>query len=294
MGTHRKSHEGALKKTLAAGAIAGAAVGFGALAAAPMASADESGNEGWWLGSGNANNNNTIFGQMGSGNANQIGNFNGNIQNKQFNVLSPVIGGTATQVNVPINTNTPIAANVPVVTGNNAGTGTTLGVNPALATPIGLGAGLGGSPVGLNGGAAIPVNAGAAIPIQIPIQVPLAVPGDNINAGVGAVQTGDTTGAIVDDSGDQAGDGIGNVQVAGAESGDVKGGNNSATTNVGGSAGNGTTIINRNTAINTATAAGNIAHNSSNNNTNTGSGTNSPNSVGNSTTNNTTNNNGGD
>src|SRR3954469_9575564 len=134
-----------------------------------------------------------------------------------------------------------------------------------------------GSPVGLNGGAAIPVNAGAAIPIQIPIQVP-ALPGDadNINAGVGAVQTGDTVGAIVDDSGDQAGDGIGNVQVAGAESGDVKGGNNSATTTVGGSAGNGVTNVIRNSATNTATAAGNIAHNTSNNNTNTGSGTNSP------------------
>ena len=97
MGTHRKSHESALKKTLAAGAIAGAAVGFGALAAAPMAFADNNDNEGWWLGSGNANNNNTIFGQMGSGNANQFGNFNGNIMNNQLNAFSPVIGGTAVQ-----------------------------------------------------------------------------------------------------------------------------------------------------------------------------------------------------
>ena len=95
MGTHRKSHESALKKTLAAGAIAGAAVGFGALAASPMAFADTSDNEGWWLGSGNASNNNTIFGQMGSGNSNQFGNFNGNIMNNQLNAFSPVIGGTA-------------------------------------------------------------------------------------------------------------------------------------------------------------------------------------------------------
>ena len=105
MGTHRKSHEGRLKKTLAAGAIAGAAVGFGALAAAPSAFADNNDNEGWWLGSGNANNNNTIFGQVGSGNANQFGNFNGNIMNNQLNALSPVIGGTAVQANTtsPIN-----------------------------------------------------------------------------------------------------------------------------------------------------------------------------------------------
>ncbi len=99
MGTHRKSHEGRLKKTLAAGAIAGAAVGFGALAAAPSAFADNNDNEGWWLGSGNANNNNTIIGQVGSGNANQFGNFNGNIMNNQLNALSPVIGGTAVQAN---------------------------------------------------------------------------------------------------------------------------------------------------------------------------------------------------
>ena len=43
---------------------------------------------------------------MGSGNANQFGNFNGNIQNNQLNVLSPVIGGTAIQVNATTNTNT--------------------------------------------------------------------------------------------------------------------------------------------------------------------------------------------
>ena len=110
MGTHRKSHEGRLKKTLAAGAIAGAAVGFGALAAAPSAFADNNDNEGWWLGSGNANNNNTIFGQVGSGNANQFGNFNGNIMNNQLNALSPVIGGTAVQANTTANANTPANA----------------------------------------------------------------------------------------------------------------------------------------------------------------------------------------
>ena len=87
------------RKTIAAGAIAGAAVGFAALAAAPMASADTTDNEGWWLGSGNANNNNTIFGQAGAGNSNQFGNFNGNIMNNQLNAFSPVIGGTAVQAN---------------------------------------------------------------------------------------------------------------------------------------------------------------------------------------------------
>ena len=54
-----------------------------------MAFADTSDNEGWWLGSGNASNNNTIFGQVGSGNANQFGNFNGNIMNNQLNALQP-------------------------------------------------------------------------------------------------------------------------------------------------------------------------------------------------------------
>ena len=108
MGTHRKSHEGRLKKTLAAGAIAGAAVGFGALAAAPSAFADNNDNEGWWLGSGNANNNNTIIGQVGSGNANEFGNFNGNIMNNQLNALSPVIGGTAVQANTTRQSTTPV------------------------------------------------------------------------------------------------------------------------------------------------------------------------------------------
>lgn len=86
----------------------------------------------------------------------------------------------------------------------------------------------------------------------------------NANVGVGAVNTGGTVGAIVDDRNDEGGDGIGNIQVAGAESGDVEGGNNSATTNVGGSAGSAVGISNSHSASNTATAGGNIANNSSN------------------------------
>ena len=98
MGTH-------LRKTVAASAIAGAAVGFGAFALAPTASADTaSDNTGWWLGSGNASNNNTIIGQAGAGNSNQFGNFNGNVMNNQqwfLNLTGKIAAERSTNLDLP-------------------------------------------------------------------------------------------------------------------------------------------------------------------------------------------------
>jgi hypothetical protein len=280
-----------MKKTIAASAIAGAAVGFGALLAAPLASADTNDNTGWWLGSGNASGNNTIIGQAGSGNANQFGNFNGNIQNNQLNALSPVIGGTATQANVTSPVTTQAQTNVPVSALNGAALGTTLGAGTttSAASPIGAAVPIGaaGNLTGANAGAAVPINAGAAVPIQIPVQVPAAlgtINGANNNAGVGAQQSGPTTGAVIDDS-DTANNAqtATNSQVASSSATSV---NDNHTTSSGGnttqnSTLNGGTVRNSTTNVNTATAGGNIAHNTSNNNTNTGSGTNSNTSVGN-------------
>src|SRR5689334_20762786 len=153
-----------MKKTIAATAIAGAAVGFGALVAAPLASADTNGNTGWWFGSGNASGNNTIIGQAGSGNGNQFGNFNGNVQNNQLNALSPVIGGTAVQTNTTANTTTQAQTAAPVSAANGATLGTTLGLdaNTPTAAPIGAAAPIGGAAnvTGANTDATVPINAG--------------------------------------------------------------------------------------------------------------------------------------
>jgi hypothetical protein len=288
MGTHRKASKSTqLKKTFAVGVIAGAAAGFGALSLAPTAFADitNEDNEGWWLGSGNLNGNQTIFGNNGNGVVNQFGAANGNIMNNQTNIplLSPQLNtGTAAQVNTPVNLNVPVTANTPVVTGNGAALGTTVGASPATAVP--LGAALGGANLtGANAGAAVPINAGAAIPVQIPVQIPAApilstLEQTNTQTGVGAQQSGTTTGAIIDDR--DTAEGGTNLQVAGAHS-EVTGGNTrGGNTYVGGSA-TGGTIVNNNTPSNSAVAANNYANNSSNNNTVNNNGNNSSNSVGN-------------
>src|SRR6478752_5438120 len=126
-----------LRKTIAASAIAGAAVGFGALLGAPTAFADTNNDDGWWLGSGNANGNNTIFGQAGAGNSNQFGNFNGNIQNNQLNALSPVVGGTAVQANTTSPVTTQATTNTPVsaLNGGAAAIPVNAGANTATAPP---------------------------------------------------------------------------------------------------------------------------------------------------------------
>ena len=94
MGKHRKTRAARtpakLNRTCAICAIAGAA-GFGLISLAPTAFADNSSDDGWWLGSGN----NTPIGNNGNGNTSQNGAFNGNVMNNQLNLLSPVIGGTA-------------------------------------------------------------------------------------------------------------------------------------------------------------------------------------------------------
>src|SRR3954462_1111100 len=94
MGNHRKTRAARtpskLNRTCAICAIAGAA-GFGLISLAPTAFADNSSDDGWWLGSGY----NTTIGNNGNGNTSQNGAFNGNVMNNQLNLLSPVIGGTA-------------------------------------------------------------------------------------------------------------------------------------------------------------------------------------------------------
>ena len=87
MSKHVKTRKSTtLNRTAAVGAIAGCALGFGALSAAlaPIASADS-----WWILSDNT----TTIGSNGNGNSNQFGGIaNGNIGNAQNNVpiLSPV------------------------------------------------------------------------------------------------------------------------------------------------------------------------------------------------------------
>ncbi len=284
MGTHRKSSNITMKKTFAVGAIAGAAAGFGALSLAPTAFADNNDNEGWWLGSGNMNGNNTIIGQSGNGIVNQNGGGNGNIMNNQLNALSPVVG-SGLAVNAAPTTAVGGAAavtNAPIAALNGNPVSTTLGVNPALAGN--LGAALGGSNVtGANAALPVPINTvGANAATQAPAVIP-TVPGflEVITNEATGVDQGDVSADIEDN--DDAGD-AGNLQVASADTGDVSGGRNQGgdTRNGNGNTLSGGTGGSASASSNTtATAGGNVAQNSSNNNTVNNNGNDSRNSVGN-------------
>jgi len=295
MATHRKSHEGTLKKTLAAGAIAGAAVGFSALVATPTASADtNSDNAGWWIGSGSASNNNTIFGQVG----------NGNVMNNQLNALSPVIGGNAVQTNATTNTNTQTTtdAQTSALNGGALAIPVSAGANTATALP--LGAALAGN-LGAGTGGASTANTGGNPATQNPVNVPITTGGNNVlpivpvlsNLNPGGPGTVTDTASPNNTSGSGAitgpvsSGGVGaagnpeatNAQVAAAGASSTNTGTASST---GGnttqhSTTTGGTITNNTTNVNSGHAAGNEANNSTNNNTNTNSGNNSSNSVGN-------------
>ena len=135
---------GRLSRTVAIGAIAGSALGLGALAGAASAQADNCVDSGFgcgWFNEVLSRNNNQI-GSNGNGITNQFGAANGNIANGQLNVpvLSPVIaGGNATNAAPTTGgaavggAGTSTAADVDVVTAGSA-----LGLNPALG---GIGAG---------------------------------------------------------------------------------------------------------------------------------------------------------
>jgi hypothetical protein len=101
-----------------------------------MASADNSGNTAWWISSGNANANNTIFGQVGSGNGNRFGNVNGNVMNNQLNALSPVIGGNAVQTNATTNTNTQTTTDAQTSALNGGALGLGVDAAPTTATSV--------------------------------------------------------------------------------------------------------------------------------------------------------------
>ncbi len=229
MATHRKSHDGLMKKTLAAGAIAGAAVGFGALAAAPLASADTNDNTGWWLGSGNANGNNTIYRADGQRQRQSIRQLqrqhpeqpaerpqpgdrrHGGTGQHHVPVTSPVTSNAQTSalnggaLAVPVNAGTTTATSVPI--------------GGALALPIGVGANTqntgGQIPIPIN----VPVNTttgGIAIPV-VPILSNTNPGGPTVNnntggptSATGGEISGDTTAG---NSGDAEAT---NVQVSGA------------------------------------------------------------------------------
>ncbi len=278
MGTHRKASKSTqLKKTFAVGAIAGAAAGFGALSLAPTAFADitNEDNEGWWLGSGNLNGNQTIFGNNGNGVVNQFGVANGNIMNNQTNIplFSPQLNaGTAAQVNTPVQPNTPIAANLQAPIGNGTA------ISPAAAPNVALGSGLAANLTGANAAAATPINAGAnVLPIQAPVQnnlIPIGGTqdnGGNTQVPIGAIQAGENE-AEVNDQDDALGISNQEALAIGGDAGDV---------DQEGTASNNGSINNNNTPNNSAVAANNYANNSSNNNSVNNNGNNSSNSVGN-------------
>ena len=172
MAKHRKSRVAKLNRTLAIGAVAGAtAIGFGALSSvnAPEAHAD------WWAliagpGSGNGSgndigngnlagnlngnmgdNNMFIGGQNGNGNTKQTTWGSGNNMNTQFNLLSPVTGGSATNTgNVTATGGASTATSSPTTTGNGTITGNVLGNNTATATSGNVGGALAQGTTGSN------------------------------------------------------------------------------------------------------------------------------------------------
>ena len=315
--TSNKLDAGTWSRTLAIGAIAGCAIGLGALAGAGTAQADdceESGIACGWF-SGILNGNAVPIGTNGNGNTNQFGAVNGNIANGQLNVpiLSPVIaGGNAVNAaptlgglaiggaaaSVAADTDIPVA-------------GAALGLNPALGgIGVGgsnLGAALGGLGVGgLGTAAAIPVALGGlAAPVTTGTQANVGgtTAGVANTAPVEGAPTvgvqdngGDTTaggGASTANAAANGGDATGGEADVEQEAGDGEGGDAESNGNItrggnatssgsarSGSANGGTATGGSARSSANGNAGGNQSNNNSSNNTSSNNGNNSSNSVG--------------
>src|SRR4051794_1620752 len=160
MSKHRKTCKSPmpvkLNRAIAIGAVAGSAVGFGALLTAnsPMAYADT--DSSWWLLSGNntpiASGNNLVIGTSGNGNSNQLALGTGNILNAQVNLFSlgvatvanaaPATGGAAVG-GAALSAATEAGVPIGGLAVGGAAVNPAVGINPAIGGLGGLGTALG-------------------------------------------------------------------------------------------------------------------------------------------------------
>lgn len=319
--THKSTTK--LRHTMAAGVFAGAtALGFGALSAlaAPAAHAD------WWflndVGSKNGNDlasenldaNNTIIGATnGNGNTEQTASWgNGNIANRQSNVMSPVVGGVAINAGATAAVGgSSIATDVPVAAGNSNNLGGTLGLNPSTALAGNAGGAVGAALGGSNAAANVPVTApiaagfGANVPVAALLGGTGGLLGDGPDVkpsagdatGVGSQNNSGGSSASSSQTGGDAEASASNQQAAGSSA--SSDGNNTQTnqvagnTSVSGTAKSGTGGSASANTHTTGTAGGNISENHSNVNNSSNNGNKSNNSVGNGNSNHQSNNEGG-